>query len=118
MGQNQATERPLAVEVCCRGFCDYYRGDGGEEGCGGLSFVRSALAAGRITGAELTAIGGMAPPPGVRSAALTEALCHDCAYRADGCDFMSADPPADATPCGGYRLFQLLLAAGVIENLT
>ncbi len=104
----------LAVELACRGFCEYYRGDKGESGCGGLAAVKRGVATGKIDTAALLHLTDR--PPGVcrRSGCMINEMCSRCSYREGGCDFLSPSPPPDATPCGGYRLLQALLDCGAL----
>lgn len=102
--------------VVCRGFCDYFKGSGGEAECGGFSAVIRAMVTGTITAAQMEKVRGQTPPFPVRSGLLTEKLCSECSYFEDACDFQSADPPEGATPCGGYRFLQALLENGEISE--
>jgi len=102
------------VSLACRGYCEYYRGDQGAEGCRGLAAVRRGVATGKIGMTQLTFLLDTAPDIARRSGCLINEMCSKCSYLESGCDFMSASPPPDATPCGGYRLLQALLDAGAL----
>lgn len=104
-----------AVVLTCLGFCEYFKGNEGEDGCGGLAAVKKGIASGMIGAAQVTILAGMKPGPAKRSIILMEKLCSKCSYREDGCDFMAGSPVSGATPCGGYRL---LLAMMDHEALT
>jgi hypothetical protein len=105
-----------AVEMICRGCCEYYRDRGGEAECGGYSAVLKGLESGLLTAAQLERIVDLGPGLPKRMAVLTGKLCDTCGYLRGGCDFQSPDPPEDATPCGGYRLIQALLERGEIRK--
>jgi hypothetical protein len=102
------------VSLACRGYCEYYRGDQGEEGCRGLAVVRRGVATGKIGLTQLTFLLDAAPGTARRSGCLINEMCSKCSYLKGDCDFMSASPPPDATPCGGYRLLQALLDHGAL----
>ncbi|MGD8353427.1 MAG: hypothetical protein PVJ01_04600 [Pseudomonadota bacterium] len=103
-----------AVGVTCLGYCEYYKGDDGEESCGGLNAVKKGIAGGKIGLAELSHLLDAKPGPARRSGCLINEMCSKCSYVEGDCDFMATSPPADATPCGGYRLLQALLDAGAL----
>ena len=101
--------REAAVEVVCLGFCEYFKGEGGEAECGGFSAVMGGIESGRIDPSHLEHLVNRRPGEVWRAGCLIDSLCFGCGYRTDGCDYLSPSPPADATPCGGYRLLQALL---------
>ncbi len=103
-----------AVALACRGYCEYYNGDEGEEGCGGLAAVRRGITTGKIGLTQVSYLLGVPPGLARRSGCLINELCSRCSYLEDGCDFMSESPPSDATPCGGYRLMQALMDYGTL----
>ena len=106
----------LAVSAACEGFCEYFKGDGGERECGGFSAILFGLRSGIIRRSHLEGISGFPPPSPRRIEDLAEDLCACCGYRQEGCDYQSPHPPPEATPCGGYRLIQILLERGVLES--
>jgi len=114
LSEKRYDSRLTAGALACRGYCDYYQGSEGDGGCGGLSAVRKGVATGRIGLTEISYLLEVAPGAARRSGCLTNELCSNCSYRPDGCDFMSASPPSEATPCGGYRLLQALLDCGAL----
>jgi len=101
----------------CSGFCRYYKPDKPDpEGCGGLNWLekRPELAA-RLArlpsdhGSHLYGLRG--------DHSLLSAICAECAFRIDGCDFR--DPQvseADCAPCGGLRVVAALAARGDIPG--
>jgi len=100
-------------QIVCAGLCRYYKPDKIEPvGCGGLEWlkVRPALQA---------ALAGLRPQPGGQLFGLRDddprlwAICNQCGFRVDGCDFRDpAVPASQCAPCGGLRAVAGLLAAG------
>ncbi len=105
----------IAVSLACRGYCEYYSGNEGEAGCGGLSAVRNGIATGKIGLTQVSYLLDEPPGPARRIGGLISELCARCSYLESGCDFISESPPPDATPCGGYRLLQALLDCGALR---
>jgi len=101
-------------DIVCRGYCEYYRGGEADESCGGRAAVGRGFVTGKIGPTELTYLLDVPPVAARRSGCLINELCSRCGYLEEGCDFMSPSPPADATPCGGYRLLQALLDHGAL----
>ena len=56
---------PAAVALACLGYCEYYRGDEGEKGCGGLAVVKRGIATGKISLVEISYL--LNVPPGTYS---------------------------------------------------
>lgn len=105
-----------AVALTCQAYCAYYKGDDGEEGCGGLAAVGRGLISGVIGFNEVNQLVDMPPGPARRYKTLTEGMCAWCSYLEGGCDFMSPSPPPGATPCGGYRLLLALMDQGALTE--
>ncbi|UCF30868.1 MAG: hypothetical protein JSV26_00025 [bacterium] len=109
-------QRVLALDLVCRGFCEYYReGLGGEDQCAGFAAVVRGVEIGTISVGNLRQLVGIVPGPARRSSFLVDRLCRNCSYLADGCDYMAPVPVRGSSPCGGYRLLLGLLEA---ESLT
>ena len=108
-------------DLVCRPFCSFYREGVKEEMiCDGARLLEILMKRGALS---LEAISGVQPgpiPTSWKDAAQGEAVCRDCPFRAEDCDFRSESPPPDAEPCGGFILLALLAANGVIsmEGLT
>jgi hypothetical protein len=104
-------------DFVCKPFCSFYReGEKEELMCNGARLLEILLKKG-IFSPEATA--GVKPGSclaAVGNTALEEAVCRKCPFRADGCDFQSQAPPADAEPCGGYILLDLLAEKGIVTT--
>ncbi|MDF1535869.1 MAG: hypothetical protein P1S46_05115 [bacterium] len=104
-----ANTREEAVQVVCRGFCEYFKGDGGEPECGGFNAVKNGIDSGCVDPSHLEQLVDRKPHRARKSRFLVENLCAGCGYLAEGCDYLSELPTPGATPCGGYRFLQALL---------
>jgi len=100
--------------VICPGFCRYYKPDKPDpEGCGGLNWLAArpglARAAEHIPPDHAGHLYGQPPD---HPALL--AICAQCAFRVDGCDFRDPSVPRqECEPCGGLRVAAALLAQGL-----
>lgn len=102
--------RQTALNLACRGYCEYFRGDGGgEKGCAGFTALLHAMDRGKIHQGHLAGLLNLSPGVPRRVGQLIETLCFRCSYLKNGCDFMAESPVEESTPCGGYRLFLALL---------
>ena len=103
-------------DFVCRPFCSFYREGVKEEMiCDGARLLEILMKRGALS---LEAISGVQPgpiPTSWKDAAQGEAVCRDCPFRAEDCDFRSESPPPDAEPCGGFILLALLAEAGVVS---
>ncbi len=103
-------------DFVCRPFCSFYREGVKEEMiCDGARLLEILMKRGVLS---LEALSGVKPrpiPTSWKDAAQGEAVCRDCPFRAEDCDFRSESPPPDAEPCGGFILLALLAAAGVVS---
>lgn len=108
----------LLVAAVCAALCDYYKpGKIEPERCGGYRWLAEALAACRLApdwGAALKEPSGAALE---HDRALGEAVCAACPFRAADCDYRDPAPPAGATPCGGLRALDRLLARRVVSEI-
>jgi hypothetical protein len=105
-----------AVRIICEGYCEYFKGDGGEKECRGFMVALHGLESKTIGTTHIETLVGKVPGQARRDGRITEALCANCGYRKDGCDFQSSSPLEEATPCGGYRLIQALLDSGSVTR--
>ncbi|MBI5017856.1 MAG: hypothetical protein HZB55_20480 [Deltaproteobacteria bacterium] len=108
-------EAPL-IERVCTACCDYYKpGKAEPERCGGFRRLATELTAGRLRPSWEAAL---QDPPGPELSfdrLLDQAVCQVCPFRAADCDYRDPDGPADATPCGGLRALDRLLARGLLR---
>ncbi|UCG39230.1 MAG: hypothetical protein JSV00_03075, partial [bacterium] len=81
--------RRCAVQMACRGYCEYFKGEGGESECGGFRVLLQGLASGRIDPAHIEHVVGKEPMPPRRTGFLVDSLCFRCAYLEGGCDYLS-----------------------------
>lgn len=105
---------PNLRETICQNLCRYYKPEkaGQEEGCApvllleGRSGLGQAVAALDPKGPALFGVDAVHPQ--------LLAICRQCSYRVDGCDFRDpAVSDADCAPCGGLRAMAGIIAAGV-----
>jgi len=104
---------PELTEEVCQRYCRFFKPGVKEElSCAGYNFFRD-----RVGGARLRqwvrAIKPDRPWAGAEPAVAAMALCGDCEFRAEACDFQAQPRKPDAVPCGGYILLCHLLAAKV-----
>lgn len=116
LSDKRRDQRSAAVAVTCQAYCAYYKGEDGEDGCGGLAAIKRGLASGRVAVDHIKLLVDVPPGPARRDRVLTDNMCARCSYLAGGCDFMSPSPPPDVTPCGGYRLLLALLDKGALTE--
>ena len=100
----------------CEPFCSFYR-DGEKEEliCNGARLLEILMKRGMVSPEAISAVNRWPLPPSGKNPALEEGVCMECPFRADDCDFQSANPPLDAEPCGGFILLSLLAANGVVS---
>jgi hypothetical protein len=105
------------TDLVCKPFCSFYR-EGEKEGlmCNGARLLDMLLRKGILSPEAAAGVKSGSSFASVGNAALEEALCLKCPFRPDGCDFQSQTPPADAEPCGGYILLNLLAAKGIVTT--
>ena len=104
-------------DFICRPFCSFYREGVNEElSCYGARLIENLLQRGVVCVAELPGAGhGFSLVCFAHDAFLDNVVCGLCEFRRDDCDFRSQQRPADAEPCGGYILVDLLLQKGVLS---
>jgi hypothetical protein len=108
-------------DLVCKPFCSFYREGVKEEMiCNGARLLEILMKKGVLS---REAISGVKPVPcldAVRNTPMGDAVCRDCPFLRDDCDFRSGTPPQDAEPCGGFILLAMLAANGVVsmEELT
>lgn len=100
--------------LICPHLCRYYKPEKtDEEGCGGVLWLERrpelAPAVSRLAvDMESHLFGQAADHP------LLLAVCRQCPYLIDGCDFRDPDVPDEqCSPCGGLRAVAGLLASGL-----
>jgi hypothetical protein len=104
-------------QYICRPFCSFYREGVKEELiCYGARLIENLLQQGVVRVTELPGDGhGFSLVCAAQESFLDNAVCALCAFRREDCDFRSQPRPADAEPCGGYILIDLLLQKGVLS---
>ncbi len=101
----------------CPQLCRYYKpGHSQEEGCGGVLWLErhppEQARARDIPRDQSPSLFGQD-----RDHPLLKAICRECPYRAEGCDFRDpAVPEEDCAPCGGLRAVAWLLGRGLIPG--
>jgi len=108
----------MTREFICQNFCAYYKPDKIEEsGCGGVSLLEKEPCSHLDLLSELA---GRASPDDDPLFGLDEndsalaAVCTECSFRIDGCDFRDDNiPNSDCSPCGGLRAVAALISSGV-----
>lgn len=99
-------------KALCLNFCKYYKPGKNEEfECRGAVIVRHLMQQGRRIPLERPA--DMSAPSSGAAAALRKAMCGDCEFFIDGCDFILTG--GEAVPCGGFILLARLLDEGAVE---
>jgi hypothetical protein len=103
-------------DFVCKPFCSFYREGAKEELiCDGARLLEILM---KKKVLSLEAIADVKPAlslDSVKSTAAGDAICRDCPFLRDDCDFRSEAPPADAEPCGGFILLALLAADGAVS---
>ncbi|MEW5913684.1 MAG: hypothetical protein AB1814_14080 [Thermodesulfobacteriota bacterium] len=100
-------------QIVCAGLCRYYKPDKVEPvGCGGLEWLKARpeleVDLARLRPAEEEPLFGLS-----HDDPRLWAICNQCEFRVDGCDFRDPAVAADqCAPCGGLRAVAGLLAAG------
>lgn len=103
-------------EYICRPFCDFFKPGVKEElTCRGALLVEKLLRRRHLTSSDFQDLDENEPLIPGREADLEDAVCRGCSFRAEDCDFHSADPPADCRPCGGLVLLRQLKKKGKIS---
>ena len=102
----------------CAPLCRYFKPWKVEdERCGGWEWLQRNAIAGRLPEGWRGALQACARPGTLGcDELLNRAVCADCAFRIDGCDYRDPSGPSDAQPCGGVWAIDLLLAAGVLSD--
>ncbi len=100
----------------CRPFCDFFKPGVKEElACRGALLVEQLVQRRRLAPRDFEDLDGKESFLPGREADLEAAVCRDCPFRAEDCDFQSANPPADCRPCGGLVLLRQLKKKGLIS---
>ena len=103
-------------DYICRPFCDFFKPGVKEElTCQGALLVERLVRRRRLFPGDFQNLDRNEPLIPGREADLEDAVCRDCPFRAEDCDFQSADPPADCRPCGGLVLLRQLKKKGLIS---
>lgn len=96
-------------DFVCKPFCSFYREGVKEELiCKGARLLEILMKNGALSPETIAGVKPVICLDSVRNTPLGDAVCRDCPFLADGCDFRSAAPPVDAEPCGGFILLSLL----------
>jgi hypothetical protein len=104
-------------DFVCKPFCYFYReGEKEELMCNGARLLEILLKKGTLSPEAAAGVRPGSCPASVRNGALDETVCRSCPFRPDGCDFQSQAPPANAEPCGGYILLNLLAGKGIVTT--
>ena len=103
-------------EYICRPYCDFFKPGVKEEmTCRGAVLVEQLVRRRRLAPRDFQTLDRKeAFLPG-READLEGAVCRDCPFQAEDCDFQSADPPAECRPCGGLLLMRQLKKNGLMS---
>jgi hypothetical protein len=103
-------------EYICRPFCDYFKPGVKEElTCQGALLAEQLVGGGLLIPEDFLTLDRNEPLFPGQEADLEAAVCRNCPFQAEDCDFRSADPPADCRPCGGLVLLQQLKKKGMIS---
>ncbi len=104
-------------DFVCEPFCSFYREGVKEELiCNGARMLEILMGKGMLSPEAITAMNRRPLPLAWKNPPLEEGVCRKCAFRADDCDFQSANPPPNTEPCGGYILLALLAANGLVST--
>ena len=109
-------DRPELIAAICRPHCRFFKPGVKEDmTCGGYEEIARRAAADMI--ARWASMFSKEAPPKecAHDPRIERLICDQCDFRVDGCDFMAAEPPAGAVPCGGYVLIKRLAEAGEPE---
>ena len=99
----------------CQPFCDFFKPGVKEElTCRGALLVQQLVRNRRLSPGDFRNLDRNEPLFPGQAADLEAAVCEGCPFRAEDCDFMSAAPPADCRPCGGWVLLRQLQKKGLI----
>jgi len=103
-------------DYICRPFCDYFKPGNKEELlCRGALVVEKLVKRQRLTPENFRGLDEKEPLIPRQEIDLEDAVCADCPFRAEDCDFKSPHPPADCRPCGGLVLLHRLKNHGLIS---
>jgi hypothetical protein len=100
----------------CRPFCDFFKsGVKDELTCRGALIVEKLVRRQRLIPETFRGLDEEKPLIPRQETDLEAAVCTDCPFQAEDCDFKSANPPADCRPCGGLVLLHRLKNQGLIS---
>ena len=103
-------------DYICRPFCDYFHPGKKEElFCRGAQVVENLVRRQRLIPEDFREPDRKEPLTPGQEPGLEAAVCEDCPFRPEDCDFKSAQPPPDCRPCGGLVLLHRLQARGMIS---
>ena len=94
------------TEIICRRFCRYYKEGKEELTCGTYNFLARTLTLNELMNKSRAA---MAEPDFSADKEILKAVCEECDFFRDGCDFRGG---IKAPPCGGYTIVEWLLKKG------
>ena len=110
------TSKTVFQDYICRPFCDYFKPGGKEElTCRGALVVENLVRRQRLIPESFRELDREEPLTPGQEPGLEAAVCGDCPFRAEDCDFKSAQPPPDCRPCGGLVLLHRLQTRGMIS---
>lgn len=102
-------------DYICRKFCVFFRDDTKEDmACQGALIVENLLIRGLVDQAFIMELGIDTNYQGKHDNDLDDMVCRYCSFKAEDCDFQSAEKIPDAEPCGGYRLLRILKTSGYV----
>ena len=102
----------------CLPFCDYFHPGKKEElRCRGALVVEDLVRRKRLTPEDFRQLDREEPLIPGKEPLLEDAVCTNCPFRAEDCDFKSVQPPPDCRPCGGLLLLHRLQTRGMISAL-
>jgi hypothetical protein len=103
-------------DFICRPLCRFFKeGEKEEMECRGASVVEELIRRGKLRVDLISSGGKDISLWKERNPLIVKNVCSRCEFRIDGCDYMSADPPPDAEPCGGNILLLILLTKKIIR---
>ena len=103
-------------DYICRPFCDYFHPGKKEELlCRGALVAEKLVRRQRLIPESFRELDREEPLTPGQEPGLEAAVCTECPFLAEDCDFKSAQPPADCRPCGGLVLLYRLQNRGMIS---
>jgi hypothetical protein len=102
-------------DYICRPYCVFYKPEVKEElFCRGALMLELLVRQRRLSPEDCRGLRKDDRFSPGQETGLESAVCADCPFRSEDCDFQSRRPPEDSRPCGGLYLLRQLLLAGKI----